>query len=136
MNLHPWQEKIFNQITSGGFKPGEMTVMMSGRQTGKSMFTAQAIKRLMDDLNNRPIEDLISSEGTVYGNRYYCVQPVGGNWLEMETWVTETMGKHGGAIWGHDPKKAPLPNERWYANNRKFWFRNEADRTLFVLKWR
>ena len=23
-----------------------------------------------------------------------------------------------------------------FKNNRKFWFRNEADRTLFVLKWR
>jgi hypothetical protein len=43
MNLHPWQEKIFNQITSGGFKPGEMTIMMSGRQTGKSHFTAAAL---------------------------------------------------------------------------------------------
>jgi hypothetical protein len=25
---------------------------------------------------------------------------------------------------------------RWYMNDRRFWFRNEADRIMFVLKWR
>ena len=30
---------------------------------------------------------------------------------------------------------APRPGERWYADNRKFLFRNEADRTLFILRW-
>lgn len=135
-NLYPWQENILNEVMKGGVKPGEMMVMSAGRQTGKSMFTAEALKRLMDDLHNQPIEELIPSEGTVYGKRYYCVQPVGGNWKKMEEWVKETMGDHGGAIWGHDPNKAPLPNERWYMNNRKFWFRDEKDRTMFTMKWR
>ena len=135
MNMFPWQENILNQVMQGGIKPGELTIMTAGRRVGKSNFTAQALKRLMDDLNSQPISDLKLSEGKVYGSRYYCVEPVGGNWREMEAWVKETMGAHGGAIWGYDPKK-PAPLSRWYMNNRKFWFRNEADRTMFVLKWR
>jgi hypothetical protein len=27
------------------------------------------------------------------------------------------------------------PGARWYANNAKFWFRNDEDRTLFLLRW-
>lgn len=133
--IHPWQKNILDRIHGGGFKPGEMMVMSSGRQAGKSMFTAQAIERLMRDLNNQPVSDIVLNQGTVYGNRYYTAQPVGGNWLDMETWCAETFGKHGGAIWGADPKKAPVPNERWYMNNRKFWFRDEKDRTMFILRW-
>lgn len=137
MNLHPWQEKIFNQITSGGFKPGELVMMGAGRQTGKSHFTAQALKRLMDDLQSQPITDLVLSEGKVYGSRYHCVSPTGGNWREIEDWVIQTYGASTGSIWAEQVDKlTPQPGERWYANNRKFWFRNEVDRTMFILKWR
>lgn len=133
--LYPWQQDIFDKITSGGFKPGEMTIMMAGRQMGKSHFTQQAIDRLMRDLNSQPITDLVLSEGTVYGNRYHCVEPVGGSWFDMEVWCTRTFGECSDRdkIWGE--KKAPLPNERWYMNNRKFWFRNEKDRTMFIMRW-
>jgi hypothetical protein len=133
MRVHPWQEKIFDQITAGGFKPGELMIMGSGRQMGKSHFTQQTIDRLMRDLNSQPIEELVLSEGAVYGARYYCVEPVGGNWREMEDWCIKTYGKTTGSIWAD--KTTPESGERWYANNRKFWFRNEADRTMFILKW-
>jgi hypothetical protein len=120
-----------------GFKKGELMVMAAGRQTGKSYFTAAALKRLMDDINSHPISDLNLTEGRVYGARYYCVEPIGGNWREMEDWCIKTYGKTTGSIWAQEvDKTTPLVNERWYANNRKFWFRNEADRTMFILKWR
>ncbi len=78
-------------------------------------------------------------EGRVFGARYYTVKPVpswdlyqdwGGvdRWNDMVAWCVETFGptpKNG--IW--------TPGSRWYVNNAKFWFRNEADQTLFVLKW-
>jgi len=131
--LLPWQQKIFNKITSGGVKPGEMMIMSAGRQIGKSHFTQQAIDRLMRDLNSQPISDLILSEGTVYGARYYCVEPVGGSWLDMEVWCTRTFGDPGDKIWDSGP--APLPARRWYMNNRKFWFRTEKDRNWFIMKW-
>lgn len=132
--LLPWQQNIFDKITSGGFKPGEMTIMMAGRQMGKSLFTQQAIDRLMRDLNSQPITDLVLSEGTVYGSRYHCVEPVGGNWLDMEHWCYEVFGETG-SIWQETKNLTPEPHKRWYANNRKFWFRNEKDRTMFIMRW-
>jgi hypothetical protein len=120
---------------------GRGVVQITGRQTGKSilnnMFSGQALQRLMDDILSQPITNLILSEGTVYGSRYYCIEPVGGNWREMEDWCIQNCGETTGSVWAEEVNKTtPHPGERWYANNRKFWFRNEKDRTMFILKWR
>ena len=91
----------------------------------------------MKDLLERPIEQLNLGEGTVYGSRYYTVEPVGGHWRQMEDWCIDTFGSSTGSIWAEEvDKKIPQPGERWYANNRKFWFREEKDRTMFILRWR
>ena len=129
--IQPWQLKILEHMTK--YK-GRGLMQVTGRNTGKSAFSAQALKRLWDDLHSRPIEDIKLSEGKVYGARYYTAEPVGGNWLDMEKWCLETFGSGEYPIWGED--KAPEPAQRWYKNNRKFWFRNECDRMVFVLKWR
>jgi hypothetical protein len=49
----------------------------------------------------------------------------------MEAWCQETFGSSTGSIWAAWQE----PGERWYANNAKFWFREEADRTWFLLRW-
>ena len=132
--LYPYQQALLDKI-SVGFPAGEMMTMSAGRQTGKSMFTAQAIERLMRDLNSQPVVDIVLNEGTVYGSRYYTVEPIGGNWLEMEAWCVDTFGPgNTHRIWGEE--KAPNPAQRWYANNRKFWFRTEKDRDWFIIRWR
>lgn len=69
------------------------------------------------------------SEGRVYGARYLTVHPSNSwHWNEMMAWMVETFGPtaHDG-VW--------TPNMRWYANNAKFWFRNEKDLTMFLLRW-
>ena len=77
-------------------------------------------------------------EGRIYGARYYTCRPnfewwnpgglTGTTWDDMDKWCTETFGEiPDDCVW--------IPGLRWYANNGKFWFRNEADRTLFVLRW-
>lgn len=80
--------------------------------------------------------DLECLEGKLFGARYYTVQPqlpemyhqVQQTWNNMIEWCVETFGPTPiDGIW--------TPGSRWYTNNAKFWFRNEADRTLFVLKW-
>jgi hypothetical protein len=126
--LEPWQQRALNTFKGRG------TVQITGRQLGKSVAQA-AYKRLFDDIYARPVEDLILSEGTVYGSRYYCVEPIGGSWFDMEVWSTRTFGPCGDRdkIWGE--VKTPLPNERWYMNNRKFWFRSEKDRNWFIVRW-
>lgn len=131
MNIYPWQLDLLDKMTK--YK-GRGVVQMTGRQLGKSAFSAQALQRLWDDMLNRPVENLILSTGTVYGFEYYTVEPVGGNWREMEDWATKTFGPVSD-VWKAD-KWVPEPKARWYMNDRKFWFLNEADRTMFVMKWR
>lgn len=79
-------------------------------------------------------------EGRIHGARYYTVKPMFDlwgtdgmahariTWQDMTEWCIDTFGpvsetgvwQEGGA---------------WYANNGKFWFRNESDRVLFLLRW-
>ncbi len=125
--MQNWQEKIIN-----GFKPGELAIVKAGRQSGKSQM--QAYMRLWNDIHYQPVSDLKLSEGTVYGSRYYCVEPVGGSWIEIQEWCFNQFGDSGKHIWGSN--EVPAPQERWYMNNRKFWFRDDADRLMFVMRWR
>ena len=127
-----WQMNLLNKLQ--GVKKDELMMMTAGRRSGKSMLGSHAFQRLWDELHTRPVERLVLSEGTVYGSRYYCVEPYGGSWLEMEKWALRTYGESTGSIWGE--KAAPEPAMRWYMNNRKFWFRDQADQLMFVMKWR
>jgi hypothetical protein len=73
--------------------------------------------------------ELELDEGRVYGARYLTVHPSNSwHWNDMMAWMVETFGPtaHDG-VW--------TPSMRWYANNARFWFRNEADQLLFVLRW-
>ena len=117
-------------VTETGFKRGELMIMSTGRQTGKSVWTNQAINRLMKDLMNRPIEELVLAERIYSGAHFYTVEPIGGNWLDMATWCIKTFGSSTD-VW--DFKMDCVG--RWYCNDRKFWFRNAKDRDWFVLRW-
>lgn len=123
--FEPWQEEVLNKFVGRGM------LQITGRNA--KPWAAAAMQRLMDDLVNRPIEDLRCSEGTVFGKRYLTVEPIGGNWLAMETWCTETFGESS-KVW--DAFKESDILGRWYMNDRKFWFLNEEDLTMFLLKWR
>jgi hypothetical protein len=126
-----WQMNVLNKLQ--GVKPSQLILTMAGRGSGKSQMSSVAFQRLWDELHRRPVEDLKLTEGTVYGSKYYCVEPVGGIWREMEYWCLEHFGSVGEHIWG---EKASEPAQRWYMNNRKFWFRDEQDRLIFVMRWR
>jgi hypothetical protein len=70
-------------------------------------------------------------EGTVYDQRYYTAAPLeaGKEWPHMMSWMVSTFGPCTAedGIW--------VPSQRWYANNARFWFRDQADLTLFLLRW-
>ena len=129
--MYDWQIKLLDKMTK--YK-GRGMIQITGRNTGKSNFSAQALKRLWEDIAWSPVQNIVLAEGKVYGARYYTAEPVGGNWREMEQWCVEHFGSAGDHIWGTE--KAPEPQQRWYMNNRKFWFRDDQDRMIFVLKWR
>jgi hypothetical protein len=45
--------------------------------------------------------------------------------LDIDSWMREIFGN---TDWS-------TPGGRWVGSDRKYWFRNEADRTMFLLKW-
>ena len=77
-----WQKDLIN-----GFKPGEMVVMSAGRQVGKSQ-----LMKLWQDIFVGAEPALTFSEGTVYGEPYLIIKPVGLDWWEMRAWCVESFG--------------------------------------------
>jgi len=97
------------------------------RYNSNTVFQQFDQARILDDVRNTPLERLKVSVGQVFGTDYYTVEPIGGNWLRMEQWAVQTFGTPG-SVWNQT-------QARWYMNDRKFWFQDEADRTMFLLKW-
>lgn len=122
--MHKWQNDIINKLT--GWAPGEMVVWSAGRQTGKSQM-AEYMK-MFYQMYYQEVPSLELDEGKVFGQPYYTVKPKGIPWYEMEPWCRETFGPTPEfGVWE--------PNARWYMNAEQFWFRDEKDRMLFVLRW-
>jgi hypothetical protein len=91
--------------------------------------------------------DLRVDTGTVYDIPYHTVQPLFGSermridahgnwtigdpgrgWMDMEEWCGVVFGKPSiDGVW--------TPGRRWYMNNSKFWFRDQGDLTMFILRW-
>lgn len=107
-------------------------VQLTGRQTGKTHAYQQYMQALVRQLTCKETYRLIveRSEGRVFGARYWTVHPIVEPtvWSEMMAWMVETFGPtaEDGVF---------TPSQRWYANNAKFWFREEADLLVFLLKW-
>jgi len=58
----------------------------------------------------------------------YWVRPCNydiGEWQDMNQWMFNTMGDNN---WLTE-------NARWVGSNSKYWFRDEQDRTMFILRW-
>jgi hypothetical protein len=123
--LTPHQQKVLKKFQGRG------AVQLTGRHSGKS-WDNEAMQRLMDDLVNRPVEDLRCSTGTIFGHIYHTVEPVGGNLREMKSWCVDTYGKVS-TIWETMTDHSGLG--RWYIDSGKFWFLDEKDREWFILRW-
>lgn len=46
-------------------------------------------------------------------------------WYDMNNWIIDTMGSSNWSV----------EHGRWVGSNQKYWFRDEADRTFFILRW-
>jgi hypothetical protein len=79
---------------------------------------------------------LVVGKGTVAGHPYHMVHPVipfwntnqaaNQTWDAMVAWTLETFGPS---------NKIYELNQIWYVYNGSFWFLNEEDAIMFVLKW-
>lgn len=96
-------------------------------------------KQLSDDIDKNILTKLgyvfdfylEYSTGRVFDQEYLTVAPMNaeGKWNDMMQWMVDTFG----AL--DDANGVFTPNQRWYANNAKFWFRDQKDRDWFVLRW-
>lgn len=99
----------------------------------------KASKQLADDIDRQVLKSmgyvfdfyLEYSTGKVFGKQYLTVAPMNaeGMWSDMMEWMVATFGPL------DDSQGVFTPNQRWYANNAKFWFRDQKDRDWFVLRW-
>jgi hypothetical protein len=58
----------------------------------------------------------------------YWVKPLNYSakeWLEMDAWLWNTMGY---SDWS-------VEHASWVGSDQKYWFRDAADRTFFILRW-
>lgn len=122
--MDKWQIDLFNKMSANPDK----LVMRMARQSGKSIMVKDWAKTLEQFTQGFRLE---LTEGTVFGQKYYCVEPLGWIWRDfefkdMQAWCEETMEREPDTI---------TPNLRWYVSGGQFWFRDEADRTMFVMKW-
>ena len=74
--------------------------------------------------------DFRVEQGTVYGEPYHYITIQWWNTIpQIVEWCEETFGKE-------DPVSTWAPGKRWYqANYNSIWFRDEADLTVFLLRW-
>lgn len=70
------------------------------------------------------------------GEQYYLIvitdDPVWKNretWIVMDDWCHDMFGPR------DNRNDWPTANDRWFANNRSFWFKNQADQIMFMMKW-
>ena len=98
--------------------------MAAGRQFGKTGLTTDQI--WWDEMwNNTP--RLETGYAFNQPKWPYWVKPhnySAEEWLNMTDWMVETFGE---SDWAK--------TSRWVGGNRKYWFRDEADRMLFLLRW-
>jgi hypothetical protein len=101
----------------------------------------RAGKQLADDIDRQVLTNigmgyvfdfyLEYGTGKVFGQEYLSVAPMNaeGKWADMMAWMVNSFGPL------DDIKGTFTPNQRWYVNNAKFWFRDAKDRDWFVLRW-
>jgi hypothetical protein len=96
-------------------------------------------QRMSDDIDKQVLKGmgyvfdyyLEYSKGTVFGQEYLSVAPMNaeGKWADMMEWMVTTFGPV------DDSHGVFTPDQRWYVNNAKFWFRDAKDRDWFALRW-
>ena len=97
----------------------------SGFTAGDAKWVAELTEQFIAELTMKRIETGYADNQPKYP---YWVKPLNysaDEWLDMSDWITETMGE---SDWSS-------ANTRCIGSNQKFWFRDERDRTLFLLKW-
>lgn len=128
--------KLFADIESGGFKPGEM-VVFAAQQTGKSYYYTASKKRIYDtNLCKEIMLPWPPTENPKYkfsrAKWYTAELPGHATWRfsdeynQIIDWCTELFGAH--------PNKHDAWS-RWWVGLGYINFRDEQDYVLYQLRW-
>ena len=120
-SLHSWQKDALNNVY-GGIKRGELMTFSSGRQTGKSVFTVAALKKILDDMEILDPNFEVLTTGTVDGTPWYTISCK----KDVSIWIRENGTE----------------NSEWvdYIDDKWMYHRNKLDvskdmLTLIKLRW-
>ena len=90
---------------------------------------SMAKARWVDDLDlYNPVKSLATGYADNQPKYPYWVQPLNYSsteWFKMGYWIVDTIGY---SDWS-------VEHARWVGSDRKYWFRDERDRTMFILRW-
>jgi len=82
-------------------------------------------KQWIDEINMKRLETGYAGNQPKWP---YWVRPYNYDekeWLDMNQWMINTF----------DDSNWLSENARWVGSDRKYWFRDEQDRTFFILRW-
>jgi hypothetical protein len=99
--------------------------MINNQITAKWVDELEVIKDTIAQLNMKRIDVGCADNQPRWP---YWVKPCNYSrkeWDEMSVWMVKTFG-NGDWMTEHG---------LWVGSDRKYWFRNEADRTFFILRW-
>jgi len=123
VDLETWMPTVLGN-TTGGILPGQMTVFVAGRQTGKSYLNSVYYKNLCKEifLPMKPAPKYKFSRAKWYEADYDWI-----HYDEVRKWCTEQFGPH------------PTQQDAWsrwdHRYEGKIYFRDEKDYIWFQLRW-
>ena len=99
--------------------------MLKKRGMAEARWVSELAEQWINELNMKRLETGYAENQPKWP---YCVKPhnySAKEWREMDAWLVNTMGY---SDWS-------VEHARWVGSNQKYWFRDEADRTFFILRW-
>ena len=99
--------------------------MLKKRAMSNAKWVSELAEQWITELNIKRIETGYADNQPKYP---YWVKPLNYSapeWLQINVWIIDTMGY---SDWS-------IEHGRWIGSDRKYWFRDERDRTMFILRW-
>ncbi len=128
--IEPFQQALWDKLSQGGFKQGQMTLYSAGRGGGKSMLNAYYGKIFSTNLCNeillpmKPASKYRFSRAKWYEVKLFfkSYDPI----QERLDWCEKTFGPQ---------PKNPDAWSRWYTSFTTLRFRDQKDYNWFMLRW-
>ena len=126
-----YQQALWDRLSQGGFKQGQLTLYSAGRQTGKSMYMNLLKTRYYGtNLCNEIVLPMKPKPKYQFSRaKWYEVHLFSKSWdpvQERLNWCEQTFGPQ---------PKNPDAWSRWYTSFTTLRFRDSKDYEWFMLRW-